>query len=156
MSEGIVTFLASFAVWLLFAGIVVLWLIDGRIKKETAVHALASALVAWVLAEMIKSLIPSLRPFEINGLSPLTLTVPSGAAFPSGHTAVSFGLATAVWLHNKKIGLAFVIGALGVGLGRVLGNVHSLGDVFGGGALGVIVSLVLGKIHFFKVVAGEK
>jgi len=153
MSEGIVTFLASFTIWLLFAGLMVLWLIDGRIKKETALHALASAACAWVLAEMIKSLIPTLRPFEINGISPLTLTMPTGAAFPSGHSSVAFALASAVWMHNKKIGLVFVLGALGVGLGRILGNVHFPLDVLGGVVLGILVAYVLGKLHLFKALS---
>ena len=150
MSEGIVTFLASFAIWLLFAGLIVLWLIDGRIKKEAALHALASAAFAWVLAEMIKSLIPTLRPFQMNGISALTLTLPSGAAFPSGHASVAFALASAVWMHNKKIGLAFILGALGVGVGRILGNVHFPLDVLGGISLGILVAFALGRLHLFK------
>ena len=153
MSEGIVTFLASFAIWVLFAGLLLLWLIDGRIKKEVALHALASAAFAWVASEMIKSLIPSLRPFETNGISPLTLTVPAGAAFPSGHAATAFGLATAVWLHNKKIGLFFVLGAIGVGLGRVMGNVHSPMDILGGVLIGILVAYALGRLHLFKVIS---
>ena len=145
--------MASFTIWLLFAGLMVLWLIDGRIKKETALHALASAACAWVLAEMIKSLIPTLRPFETNGISPLTLTMPTGAAFPSGHSSVAFALASAVWMHNKKIGLVFVLGALGVGLGRILGNVHFPLDVLGGVVLGILVAYVLGKLHLFKALS---
>lgn len=156
MSEGIVTFLASFVVWLLFAGLIALWIVDGRIKREVALHALFSAAFAWVLAEMAKSLIPTLRPFEINGLPPLTLTVPSGASFPSGHAAVAFALAFAVLLHNKKIGTAFLLGALAVGVGRVWSNVHSLWDIIGGGALGIIVAVLLGKLHLFKVISGKK
>jgi undecaprenyl-diphosphatase len=134
----------------MFAGLLVLWLIDGRIKKEVALHALAGALFAWALAQMIKSLFPSLRPFEINGLTPLTLTVPAGSAFPSSHAATSFGMAFAVWLHNKKIGTLFLIGAAAVGLGRVLSNVHFPLDVLGGSAVGVLAAYVIGKFHLFK------
>ena len=150
MNEAVVTFLASFAIWILFAGLFILWLIDGRIKKEVALHALASAAFAWVVSEMIKSLIPSLRPFETNGLSPLTLTVPAGGTFPSGHASTAFAMATAVWLHDKKIGLFFFLGAIGVGLGRIMGNVHFPLDVFGGVLVGVSVAYILGKLHLFK------
>jgi len=155
MNEAAVSFLASFAIWLLFAGLILLWVIDGRIKKEVALHALASAAASWVLAEMIKSLIPTLRPFETNGLSPLTLTVPAGAAFPSGHASVAFALASAVWLHNKKIGFFFLLGAFGVGLGRVLGNVHFPADVLGGVGLGILVAYALGRLHLFTVISRQ-
>jgi undecaprenyl-diphosphatase len=153
MSEGIVTFLASFAIWLLFAGLILLWVVDGRIKKETALHALASAAFAWVIAEMVKSLIPTLRPFERNGISPLTLTVPVGAAFPSGHTAVAWGLSFAVWLHERRIGWVFLLGAFAVGLGRVWGNVHFPVDVLGGVAIGILVAKIIGRHHFFKAIS---
>ena len=151
MNEAIVTFLASFAVWILFAGLLTLWLVDGRIKKEVALHALASAAFAWVASEMIKSLVPSLRPFETNGLPPLTLTVPATGAFPSGHASTAFAMATAVWLHDKKIGLFFLLGALGVGIGRVMGNVHFPLDVLAGVVVGVGVAYSLGRLHLFKV-----
>ena len=57
----IVTFMASFLIWIMLGGLLVLWLIDGRIKKEQALHAFLSALIAWVIAEMLKNLIPSVR-----------------------------------------------------------------------------------------------
>src|SRR3989344_4310814 len=101
MSESIVTFLASFLIWIMFFGILVLWLIDGRIKKEVALHAIIAAVFAWGFAEMIKYLFPTIRPFSQNGLTPLTLTVPIGGAFPSGHTAAAFALAVSVFLHKK-------------------------------------------------------
>ncbi len=153
MSEGLITFFASFAIWLMFFGLLILWIIDGRIKKEVALHAIVAAVSAWVASEMIKSLFPTLRPFEITGLSPLTLTVPAGAAFPSGHTASAFALAASVWQHDKKIGLAFIVAAVGVALGRVLGNVHFPLDVVGGAALGTFVSVVFGKLHVWKLIS---
>jgi len=153
MSEGIVIFLASFAIWAMFAGLLVLWLIDGRIKKEVALHAIISAVAAWILAEMIKSFFPTFRPFEITGLTPLTLTVPTDAAFPSGHAASAFAMAISVWQHNKKIGTFFIIAALGVGVGRVLGMVHSPLDIAGGATLGIIISLIFGRLHVWKLIS---
>src|SRR3990172_9406950 len=105
MSEGVVTFLASFRIWVLFFGILILWLVDGRIKKEVALHAILATVLAWTVAEMIKSFLPSIRPFNINGLTPLTLTVPIGGAFPSGHTASAFAASTSIFLHKKGLGL---------------------------------------------------
>lgn len=135
----------------MYAGLLVLWIIDGRIKKERALHALLASLVAWGLAEMIKTIFPTLRPFQTNGHIPLTLTTPRDAAFPSSHAAAAFGLAIAVWLHDKKSGTIFILAAFFVGLGRVLGNVHSALDILGGAAIGSVTAFVLEKLHVDKL-----
>jgi len=151
MSDGLITFLASFLIWLILAALMVLWLIDGRIKKEVALHALAAGFMAWLIAQFIKSLVPTLRPFDINGLTPLTLSVPGDNAFPSGHVAFAFGIAISILRHKKLLGLLFILMAVGVGVGRVLGNVHSPSDILGGAVIGIISALIIGKIHFFKL-----
>jgi undecaprenyl-diphosphatase len=151
MSDGIITFLASFLIWVILVSLFALWLIDGRIKKEVALHAIAAGLIAWLVAEIIKSLIPSTRPFDINGLTPLTLSVPGDGAFPSGHVAFTFGIGVSILRHKKLLGLVFILMALGVGVGRVLGNVHSSLDIAAGALIGTISALIIGKIHFFKL-----
>src|SRR3989344_7831995 len=108
-SSIFITFLASFLIWIMFGVLVVLWIIDGRFKKEQALHALFASLLAWVLSQMIKNLFPTIRPFQMYGTIPMTLTVPLDGAFPSGHTATAFGLAVSVWLHDKRVGILFII-----------------------------------------------
>jgi undecaprenyl-diphosphatase len=145
--DWLITFLASFLIWMMFGGLLVLWLIDGKIRKEEAIHAFLAGAGAWIIAEMVKNLIPSIRPFEINGYSPLTLTIPSNNAFPSSHCAAAFGMAFAVWLHDKKLGIIFLVGAILVGVGRVLANVHYPFDVFGGALIGFVVAMVARRLH---------
>lgn len=60
-----VTFLASILIWLMFFGLIVLWIIDGKIKKETVIHAIFSMGIAWVVTELIKYFFPTLRPFQV-------------------------------------------------------------------------------------------
>lgn len=146
--DNVITFLASFLIWFMFAGLVVLWFIDGKIKKEIVKHALFASIAAWGLSQMFKSLIPMERPFISNGSLPLTITIPSGNAFPSSHTAIAFAIATTLWFHNKKLGIVFVTLALLVGVGRVLGNVHYPLDIAGGAVLGASAAFLLEKIHF--------
>lgn len=155
MNDGVVTFLASFLIWIMFFGVLVLWVIDGRIKKEVAFHAIFAATAAWVLAEMIKNLIPSVRPFNVNGLTPLTLTAPVGGAFPSGHSASAFALATSIFLHQKRLGFIFLLGAFGVGVGRVLSNVHFPLDIVGGVVLGVLSAYLAKRAHLFGLFKGK-
>lgn len=152
MDEILITFVASFLIWFMFAGLVFLWVIDGRVTKEVVLHALLACITAWVIAEMIKTLFPTTRPFIMDGKLPLTLTIPFDAAFPSSHETISFALAATVWYHNKKIGAAFVITAILIGVGRVVANVHYPIDILGGAILGLIVATTVEKLHVFSLV----
>jgi len=131
----------------MFLGIFVLWVVDGKIKKEQALHALLSSLVAWMVVEMLKSLTETARPFVVNGADPLTLTVPNGYAFPSAHTAIAFAIAITIWLHDRTVGYVFLALAVLVGVGRIIANVHYPVDVIGGAVIGIIVALLIENIH---------
>ncbi|MEJ2347838.1 MAG: phosphatase PAP2 family protein [Patescibacteria group bacterium] len=148
----LITFLASFLIWFMFAGLIILWAFDGKVKRTQAVHAFGAALLVWVIAQMLKSLLPTVRPFMINGNFPLTLTLPGDGAFPSTHTAIAFSLATTLWLHNKKLGYFYLILAFLVGIGRVFANVHYVLDVLIGSFLGVMVAVIVDKLHLFKMI----
>lgn len=152
-----ITFLASVLIWLMFGGLLVLWVIDGRIKREQALHAFFAALISWGVASMIKTIFPTLRPFQVNGGSQLTLSIyHTTSAFPSVHAAIAFALAATVWLHDKKLGVLFVISAIGVGIGRILGNVHYLVDIVGGAVIGSSVAYLVEKLHVYGLVSGSK
>ena len=137
----------------MFLGLLILWVIDGKIKKEQVLHALFAVAVAWGIAQVIKAVFPTLRPFELNGLTPLTLLPSSDGAFPSGHSAAAFALATTIWLHDKKMGWVFVIAALVVGVARVLGNVHYPIDILGGAVLGAVVAFLIERVHLRKFIS---
>ena len=153
MTNLLITFLASFLIWFMFLGLLILWVIDGRIKREQVLHALFAAVVAWGIAQVIKAVFPTLRPFELNGLTPLTLLPSSDGAFPSGHTAAAFALATTIWLHDKKMGSVFVVAALTVGVARVWGNVHYPIDILGGAVLGAVTAFLIEKVHLKKFIS---
>lgn len=155
-SNFLITFLASFLIWIMFFGLWIVWVIDGKFRREQVLHAIMSTVFAWVITQMLKSLFPTLRPFEMNGNPPLTLTVPGDGAFPSAHTAAAFALATTMWLHNKKEGAVFVIVALVVGLGRILGNVHFPLDIIGGAVLGIVVAFAIDRLHLYNLLTNRK
>jgi undecaprenyl-diphosphatase len=146
-----ITFLASFLIWIMVGSLLGLWAIKGRIKKEVAFQALLAALIAWGISEFIKFIIPSVRPFQVNGYPPLTLTIPEGNGFPSSHATAAFSIAVMIFLYNKKTGFIFLLSALAVGLGRVLANVHSVIDVIGGIIIGSSVSFFI-KRFFSSIV----
>jgi membrane-associated phospholipid phosphatase len=138
MSSIVITFLASFLIWFMFAGLFIVWIFRNNIHSEHVMHALIASFTAFLLSQLIKHLFPSLRPFQVNGAIPLTLTIPMDAAFPSSHSATSFAMAMSIQRFDKKIGIVFVGFAILVSLGRVLSNVHNYVDIFGGAIIGVI------------------
>ena len=135
----------------MFFGLIVLWVIDGKIKKEVVVHAIFACLIAYAISELIKTFFPSLRPFQTNGLFPLTLTVPSDSAFPSSHSAVAFALAVTIIKHDKKVGILYIIMAGLVGVARIMAHVHYPLDVMAGAVLGTTVSLLTSSKHFVRL-----
>jgi undecaprenyl-diphosphatase len=146
-----VEFFATFFIWVLYAGLIVLWFIDGRIKKEQVIHALLASLVAWLITMIIKHFFPTVRPFVRNGGEVDVFIKPTDAAFPSAHTALAFSLAVTIFMHDRKVGWFYLIGALMVGVARVLANVHYPVDILGGALIGSLVAIVIEKFHLFKL-----
>ena len=146
-----VEFFATFFIWILYAGLIVLWFIDGRIKKEQVIHALLASLTAWLIVLLIKHFFPTIRPFVRNGGEVDVLFKPTDAAFPSAHTALAFSLAVTIFMHERKVGWFYLIGALMVGVARVLANVHYPVDILGGALIGSLVAVVIEKFHLFKL-----
>lgn len=147
----VVTFLASILIWLMFFGLIILWVIDGKIKKETVLHAIFSCFIAWSITELIKYLFPTLRPFQANNLIPLTTTIPGDGAFPSTHTAVAFSLSVTILKHDKKIGILYIIMSGLVGIARILAHVHYPVDIVAGAFLGTIISRLTSSKHFARL-----
>lgn len=146
-----ITFLASILIWLMFFGLLVLWVIDGKIKKEIVIHAVFAALIAWILTEVIKNIVPSVRPFHLNGFDPLTLTIPQDASFPSTHTAAAFAMSLTVFFHDKKVGFLYLVMAALVGIARIIAQVHYPTDIIAGALIGTIISYISEKKHLFKI-----
>ncbi len=152
----LITFLASYLIWLLLAGLVYLWIIDGRVKKEVAMHALLAYFTSWTVAYFLKIFFHTTRPFLISQIPPLTVTIPQDYAFPSGHTAMAFGLAVTVFRHNRRWGTFFIIIASLVGAGRVWAHVHWPIDILGGAIVGTIVAIAIEKIHIYPLLHRTK
>ncbi len=141
-------FLATFFIYFLFAGLVVLWFIDGKIKKTQVIHALFACLLAWIIAALIKHFFPTIRPFMLNGGETSVLLRPTDGSFPSEHTVIAFALAVTVFIRDGKVGWFFLISAIIIGIARIVANVHYPVDIVGGAFLGTIVAVIIEKIHF--------
>ncbi len=146
-----VTFLASILIWLMFFGLIVLWVIDGNIKRETVIHSVYACLVAYLVTELIKTLFPTLRPFQVYDLMPLTTTIPGDGAFPSSHTAVAFALSVTILKHDKKVGILYLVMAGLVGVARIMAHVHYPIDIIAGAFIGTIISRLTSGKHFVRL-----
>lgn len=147
--NNVIVFLASYLIFFLFLGLFWLWIIDGRKLQETALHAIVSALLSWMVGAFLKDIFGTVRPYVLSGMVPLTVTAPQDAAFPSSHMAATMALAVSVFLHDKKVGAWFMVGSILVGIGRIWAGVHYPQDVVGGAVVGTVVALVVRRFHVY-------
>lgn len=149
--DVMIRFCASILIWLLFAGLIVLWFIDGRIKKEQVLHALYASFIAWVVAIALKHFFPTSRPYVLNGGETDVFIKPLNGSFPSEHMTWAFATAVTVFMHDRKIGWYFLGTALLIGIARVAANVHYPMDIAGGALIGTLAAVIVEKTHLFNM-----
>jgi len=124
-----------------------LWLQpDKKYKKVAVLAAVAVGLVNLVI-KVLNIYFDNPRPFELMEVN-LAYYQPTDPSFPSNGAAVSFAIATAVWLYHKKLGRFALGAAILFSLGRVAAGIHFPSDVLVGAILGVLFSSVLYKLNF--------
>ena len=116
-------------------------LIDNRTKDGN--NSIQSR---WII-RLIK---PRSRPF-INSNINLLIDKVNEQSFPSGHASFAFGLATVVYLCNKKWGIVFFISAILISIARVFAGVHWPSDILAGAVIGIFSGWLINKI-FIKYV----
>ncbi len=77
------------------------------------------------------------------------------SSFPSDTMALAMAMATAIFLHSRRLGLLFFIWSIAiVGFPRMYAGFHYTTDVVGGAFLGVAVTLLVDKLlrkHLVKM-----
>jgi undecaprenyl-diphosphatase len=108
---------------------------------------------SYVIAEIVKKIVHEPRPGGLLAHGSFHLrAMETNAGFPSGHVAVTAGLALTVWfLLPPKWRWLCVVWILAVALSRLYLGVHSPVDVLGGFAVGLLVVAVIRLLP--KVVA---
>ncbi len=155
--DGAIRFRAVYLLWVMI-GAALLFIIVPLIQKYrrwTAqnIRMLALAFCAALIArfgitELIRLIYPRPRPFEV--LPDVIQLVPHAGdgAFPSGHAALAFAIATAVFSYYPKTGTFFFLAALSIGIGRVAAGVHWPSDIVGGAMVGIATSIAVQKLLF--------
>ena len=100
----------------------------------------ASILSSYGVTFILKVIFHAPRPFvTLTNVHPLVSETPF-TSFPSAHAALFFGLATALYLYNKRAGFVFFIIAIIIALSRLVVGVHYPVDIFAGALIGIGVS----------------
>ena len=66
---------------------------------------------------------------------------PTDSSFPANSAGVAFAIATAVFIRNRRMGIALYVLAALWGFARVYAGVHYPTDILGGAAIGIVAAL---------------
>lgn len=134
--------------WIILA---IIFLCFRKTRKMGFSAALAMIIGLLVVNIFLKNAVGRIRPYELNQGVTLLVERLSDYSFPSGHTAVSFEAATAIFIRNKKLGIPSLILATLIAFSRLYLYVHYPTDVLVGLVIGVgiaiFASFVVDKIY---------
>jgi len=117
----------------------VLWLAGGQ---RLGLLLTSGALVALASSQMLKRSFRRARPQRSIGDWVTILEDPDAFSFPSGHTAVAFGVATALASGDARIAATELVLASAIGFSRVYLGAHYPADVLVGAVVGVLSGLL--------------
>ncbi len=115
------------------------WLEIKQRIKGLGVVALSTG-IAWITALILKAIFQTPRPYLALENVTLLFTYGGHDSFPSGHATVFSALAVALFIYNKKIGIAFGFFAILIGLSRIIVGIHFPFDILVGYLLGGIIA----------------
>ncbi len=121
------------------------WLWSKEMVKRAGIETLLAHSLAAVIANGLKHLVGRPRPkFTHSGDWVVAPSMASGFdSFPSGHSAISFAVATVLAKRFPAIGPFALAVASFVVLGRVLRGSHFPTDVWGAAVIGVVSGAVV-------------
>lgn len=101
--------------------------------------------ISYLSVLVARSFLEVQRPFAV--LPEITPLIDASdkalQSFPSGHASIFFALAMFLYFYHKRFGLAYLAGALLIGIGRVIAGVHWPIDILAGAALGIFSAYLI-------------
>jgi undecaprenyl-diphosphatase len=130
--------------------ILVLPLFLRPITRILAAELLIGFAVSGLASQLVKHLVPRLRPSNFPTAVVAADEKIYHGSFPSGHTTTSFALATVLLLdwpgpRRRAVGIVAFALALLIGFSRIYRGVHWPSDALGGALLGISCGLI---VHF--------
>lgn len=108
---------------------------ERRTNQRTVLRAIVVMLAASAVVVLINALYARDRPFRYHEVN-LLFYRPPDPSFPSNSATVVFGLATTVWLRDRRWGWPMLTLAAAFAFSRVYCGVHYPGDILAGLVLG--------------------
>jgi len=110
-----------------------------RRRREVLLLAVAAAALALLVNLAVSHAVVRPRPYVTYHLSVLIPSHERQSSFPSDHTAIASGIATVLLLGGEAgWGLLGLLGAVLIGLARIVAGVHYPSDVLGGLIVGLL------------------
>ncbi|MFH1956027.1 MAG: phosphatase PAP2 family protein [Patescibacteria group bacterium] len=155
--DSIVVFCGDYLPYILVLGFALLLIFSKKDQISKLRFLFFSAVSVFtariVITEIIRYFYFHPRPFVNNAVHQLIFHETTGS-FPSGHAAFFFALATAITLghlvskRTLSVPIIFFLGAILIGLARVIAGIHWPLDILSGALIGIISSVLVAK--FFK------
>lgn len=151
--DSVMIFCAAYVPYVIVGGLL-LWCLPVKrqsIHRTTVGVSLVAALIArFIVKPSILLFYAEPRPLMYFSFHPLISTPvrENLQAFPSGHALFFFGLATTVFLFDKKVGTVVLLAALLNGIARIYTGVHWPLDIALGALLGGLVGI--GTFYLYK------
>ena len=144
--RALIGFCARWVIYLFVPFILV-----ARISKamqHAVIEAAWTAGLAFAASTVLATLIGRVRPYlAVAGVQAIVPPNIQAGSFPSSHTAVAIGIATALSFYNVPLGVAAFLMAILVAFGRVAAGMHYPTDVLGGAVVGVVAFMVVRLGH---------
>lgn len=141
-----ITFLGEGGVVCILLGVLLLCI---KKTRKSGVYTLCALALGIIITNgILKPIVARTRPFAedlsiVEFLKQIRYALPSDWSFPSGHTQVTFNVATMLTLIYKKKGAWAYIPAVLVALSRIFLCVHYPTDVLCGAVIGVLSAVVV-------------
>ncbi|HET7648610.1 MAG TPA: phosphatase PAP2 family protein [Gaiellaceae bacterium] len=137
----------TYGTYLIAAAAVLLWLAarpgGDRKWKIASGSALAAAALGLLVNRVIAAGWHRDRPYQTHDGTHVWGPHKTDASFPSDHASASFAIAVAVSLVDPLVGIAFLVLAALITVGRVIVGEHYPGDVIAGALIGTASALVV-------------
>ena len=155
--DYLIIFCAEYLAYVLVALFLAILIFSKKTYREKIIFFIFIGLSVFisrvVVTEAIRYFYHVSRPFVNNNVHQLIFHETS-SSFPSGHAAFFFALAMAVYLFSQGptsgnsrgrslVSVMFFVGAILIGIARVIAGVHWPLDILAGAAVGILSAIIV-------------
>jgi len=132
--------------WIVLTAVMLMISVKKKDMRGMAFGCAVALILSAVMCNIIiKPAVMRIRPYDLLGLEIMVDRL-GDYSFPSGHTTAAFAFAAAVWLKDRRSGMAAVTAAAIMGVTRLYLCVHFPTDVLAGAVLGWGCAVVAVKL----------